>query len=97
MKITRDMARHGGTRKRLNAAFAHDLRTPLTVLRDIRIFVQYLPQDKSSKEIDIHCWNNGQPYSAVGKLCPEHEFHTETGRDTKPQVREVLYKSFARV
>lgn len=38
-------------RKRLNAAFAHDLRTPLTVLRGYTDFlVKYLPQDKISRD-----------------------------------------------
>jgi len=38
-------------RKRLNAAFAHDLRTPLTVLRGSADLLQkYLPQGKISEE-----------------------------------------------
>jgi signal transduction histidine kinase len=38
-------------RKRLNAAFAHDLRTPLTVLRGYTDFlVKYLPQNKISRD-----------------------------------------------
>ncbi len=38
-------------RKRLNAAFAHDLRTPLTVLRGYTdLLSQYLPQDKIPKD-----------------------------------------------
>lgn len=37
--------------KRLNAAFAHDLRTPLTVLRGYTDFLnEYLPQGKISEE-----------------------------------------------
>lgn len=38
-------------RKRLNAAFSHDLRTPLTVLRGYTDFLKnYLPQGKVSEE-----------------------------------------------
>ncbi|MGD1815567.1 MAG: ATP-binding protein [Pleomorphochaeta sp.] len=38
-------------RKRLNAAFSHDLRTPLTVLKGYLDFLeQYLPENKISKE-----------------------------------------------
>lgn len=38
-------------RKRLNAAFSHDLRTPLTVLRGYTDFLKnYLPQGKVSQE-----------------------------------------------
>lgn len=38
-------------RKQLNAAFSHDLRTPLTVLRGYSdILTKYLPSDKLSKE-----------------------------------------------
>lgn len=38
-------------RKQLNAAFSHDLRTPLTVLRGYVDFLdKYLPEDKISKE-----------------------------------------------
>lgn len=38
-------------RKRLNAAFSHDLRTPLTVLRGYTDFLKnYLPQGKISEE-----------------------------------------------
>jgi two-component system, OmpR family, lantibiotic biosynthesis sensor histidine kinase NisK/SpaK len=40
-----------GEQKRLNAAFAHDLRTPLTVLRGYTDFLgEYLPQGKVSEE-----------------------------------------------
>ena len=38
-------------RKQLNAAFSHDLRTPLTVVRGYADFLnKYLPEDKISKE-----------------------------------------------
>lgn len=38
-------------RKRLNAAFSHDLRTPLTVLQGYTdLMVKYLPEDKLPKE-----------------------------------------------
>lgn len=47
----RQMWRTMDERKRLNAAFAHDLRTPLTVLRGYTDFLaKYLPQDKISKD-----------------------------------------------
>ncbi|NLO09169.1 MAG: HAMP domain-containing histidine kinase [Clostridiales bacterium] len=37
--------------KRLNAAFAHDLRTPLTVLKGYTdLLVQYIPEEKISQE-----------------------------------------------
>lgn len=50
----RQMWRTMDERKRLNAAFAHDLRTPLTVLRGYTDFlVKYLPQDKISRDKQI--------------------------------------------
>lgn len=47
----RQMWRSIEDRKQLNAAFSHDLRTPLTVLRGYADFLnKYLPEDKISKE-----------------------------------------------
>ncbi|MBS7526216.1 HAMP domain-containing histidine kinase [Fusibacter paucivorans] len=47
----RTMWRAMEERKRLNATFSHDLRTPLTVLRGYTDFLKnYLPQGKVSKE-----------------------------------------------
>ncbi|WP_223068693.1 HAMP domain-containing sensor histidine kinase [Paenibacillus caui] len=47
----RDMWRSMEERKRLNAAFSHDLRTPLTVLRGYADFLmRYMPQDKIPKD-----------------------------------------------
>ncbi len=47
----RDMWRAVEERKRLNAAFSHDLRTPLTVLRGTAdILKKYLPQGKISED-----------------------------------------------
>jgi len=46
-----EMWRSMDERKRLNAAFSHDLRTPLTVLRGYSDFLRiYLPQGKISNE-----------------------------------------------
>lgn len=46
-----EMWRSMDERKRLNAAFSHDLRTPLTVLRGYSDFLKnYLPQGKVSEE-----------------------------------------------
>lgn len=48
---TRQMWRSMEERKQLNAAFSHDLRTPLTVLRGSTDFLMnYLPQGKVSEE-----------------------------------------------
>lgn len=47
----REMWRTMEERKRLNAAFAHDLRTPLTVLRGYTDFLsKYLPNDMLKKD-----------------------------------------------
>ncbi len=47
----RAMWRTAEERKRLNAAFSHDLRTPLTVLRGYADFLKnYLPQGKINEE-----------------------------------------------
>jgi len=47
----REMWRAMEERKRLNAAFAHDLRTPLTVLRGYTDFLgKYLPDDRLKKD-----------------------------------------------
>lgn len=47
----RRMWRSVEERRRINAAFAHDLRTPLTVLRGYTdLLEKYLPQDKFPKE-----------------------------------------------
>lgn len=47
----REMWRAMEERKRLNAAFAHDLRTPLTVLRGYTDFLgKYLPDDMVKKD-----------------------------------------------
>lgn len=47
----RRMWRSMEERKRLNAAFSHDMRTPLTVLRGYSdMLVKYLPMDKLPKE-----------------------------------------------
>jgi signal transduction histidine kinase len=49
--IHRSLWRSIEERQRINAAFAHDLRTPLTVLRGYADFLlQYIPQDKVNKE-----------------------------------------------
>ena len=49
--IHRSLWRSIEERQRINAAFAHDLRTPLTVLRGYTDFLlQYIPQDKVKKE-----------------------------------------------
>ncbi|MDK2952577.1 MAG: two-component system, OmpR family, lantibiotic biosynthesis sensor histidine kinase NisK/SpaK [Kosmotogales bacterium] len=50
-KNNREMWRAIEERKRLNAAFSHDLRTPITVLRGYSDFLKnYLPQGKISEE-----------------------------------------------
>lgn len=50
-KNNRIMWRAMEERKKLNAAFSHDLRTPLTVLRGYTDFlIKYLPEDKISKD-----------------------------------------------
>ncbi|MDS1030944.1 HAMP domain-containing sensor histidine kinase [Bacillota bacterium LX-D] len=50
-KNNRKMWRAMEERKKLNAAFSHDLRTPLTVLRGYTDFLmKYLPEDKVSKD-----------------------------------------------
>lgn len=47
----REMWRAMEERKRLNAAFSHDLRTPLTVLRGyVDMLEKYVPNDKLPKE-----------------------------------------------
>jgi len=47
----REMWRSMEERKRLNAAFSHDLRTPLTVIRGYSDFLKsYLPEGKISQE-----------------------------------------------
>jgi signal transduction histidine kinase len=51
----RHMWRSIEDRKQLNAAFSHDLRTPLTVVRGYTDFLnKYLPEDKISKEKLLH-------------------------------------------
>ncbi|MEF3309983.1 HAMP domain-containing sensor histidine kinase [Paenibacillus sp. GYB004] len=48
---TRDMWRTAEERKRLNAAFSHDLRTPLTVLKGhVDYLKRYYPDEQMSKE-----------------------------------------------
>lgn len=48
---SREMWRSMEERKRLNAAFSHDLRTPLTVLKGYSgLLKKYLPEDKINKE-----------------------------------------------
>lgn len=50
-KSNRELWRSLEERKRLNAAFSHDLRTPLTVLRGYADFLEkYLPSGNVSKE-----------------------------------------------
>lgn len=50
-KNNRNLWRSIEERKRLNAAFSHDLRTPLTVLRGYSDFlIRYFPQGKISEE-----------------------------------------------
>lgn len=47
---SREMWRSMEERKRLNSAFSHDLRTPLTVLKGYSGFLKkYIPEDKISK------------------------------------------------
>ncbi len=51
VESNRQMWRSIEDRKQLNAAFSHDLRTPLTVIRGYADFLnKYLPEDKISKE-----------------------------------------------
>lgn len=88
----REMWRAMEERKRLNAAFAHDLRTPLTVLRGYTDFLsKYLPQDKISKEkmittvgtMDSHIRrleNYVQSMNSIQKL-----------EEIQPQVKEVRF------
>lgn len=50
-KNNREMWRAMEDRRKLNAAFSHDLRTPLTVLKGYSDFIiKYLPDDKISKD-----------------------------------------------
>lgn len=59
----REMWRSLEERKRLNSAFSHDLRTPLTVLRGYTDFLlKYVPEDKVSrgKLLDVLSMMNGQ-------------------------------------
>lgn len=50
-QLNREMWQMMEQRKRLNAAFAHDLRTPLTVLKGYSDFLlKYYPEDKVDKE-----------------------------------------------
>lgn len=50
-KNNREMWKSMEERKRLNAAFSHDLRTPLTVLRGYSDFIKnYLPQGKITED-----------------------------------------------
>lgn len=59
----REMWKSLEERKRLNSAFSHDLRTPLTVLRGYVDFLQqYLPDDKVSEEklMNVLSMMNGQ-------------------------------------
>lgn len=45
-------------KKRVNAAFAHDLRTPLTVLRGYTdVLTRYIPEQKISEEKLVHTLN----------------------------------------
>ncbi len=47
----REMWRSLEERKRLNSAFSHDLRTPLTVLRGYTDFLEkYIPSGKVSEQ-----------------------------------------------
>ena len=51
LKTNRELWRQTEERKRLNAAFAHDLRTPLTVLRGYAdLLSKYVPQGRISQE-----------------------------------------------
>lgn len=50
-KNNREMWRAMEERKKLNAAFSHDLRTPITVLRGYTdLMLKYLPEDKIPKD-----------------------------------------------
>ncbi len=59
----RDMWKSLEERKRLNSAFSHDLRTPLTVLKGyVEFLQQYVPDNKISEEklLSVLAMMNGQ-------------------------------------
>lgn len=59
----REMWRSLEERKRLNSAFSHDLRTPLTVLRGYSDYLEkYIPEDKVSQDklLSVISMMNGQ-------------------------------------
>ena len=56
-------------RKALNAAFAHDLRTPLTVLKGYNEMLQ--TSDNSQTQGNRR--HNGKAYFPYGKLCKQYE------------------------
>lgn len=60
-----EMWRQMEERKQLNAAFAHDLRTPLTVLKGYNEILQSNHEPNNQK----HRCNNGKTYFPFGKIC----------------------------
>ena len=63
-------------RKALNAAFAHDLRTPLTVLKG---YNEMLQASQNSSNTGNRRYN-GKAYLPYGKLCEQHESSQAYGR-----------------
>ncbi len=52
LKNKKDQWKQQEEQRKINAAFAHDIRTPLTVIRGYTEFLQkYVPQDKVTKEM----------------------------------------------
>lgn len=84
-----EMGRQMEERKRLNAAFAHDLRTPLTVLKGYNEMLQ-ASQEEQTKAIAV----------TMGKHIERLEHYVESmGRlrrleDAKPDCRSVCLSAF---
>ncbi len=73
-------------RKRLNAAFAHDLRTPLTVLRGyVDFLAAYVPQGKVREEkASLHPLHHVKPYYPSRELRGHNERGAASGRHFRP-------------
>ena len=67
MENYKEMWRQIEEREKLNAAFSHDLRTPLTVLKgQSEMLIKYAPQMKEEKVVSILC----QMYGNMGYTLP---------------------------
>lgn len=67
-----EMWRQMEERKRLNAAFAHDLRTPLTVLKGQSELLRNMQPKMTAEKVSDNLKDDAPAYCKAGRVCANH-------------------------